>query len=125
MVKSVLLVEDDPVNAQVMSHFLEAHGYRTAVARTGVEGVEAFERDLPDMAIVDIQLPRKNGFEVCFEIKRTDKGRATPVLLMSAVYTDTEHAERYSTELRADGYLTKPFEMSDLLERVRQLIGEA
>lgn len=123
--KTVLLVEDDPVNAQVMSDFLKAHGYSTVLARTGVEGVETFGRENPDMVVVDVQLPRKNGFEVCFEIKRTDAGRTTPVLLMSAVYTDTEHANRYSAQLRADGYLVKPFAMDALLDRVRELIGPA
>lgn len=121
--KTVLLVEDDPVNGQVMKDFLEAHGYKALVARNGVEGVETFEREHPDLAIVDVQLPRKNGFEVCFEMKRTNHGRLMPVLLMSAVYTDTEHAERYSAELRADSYLVKPFDMNSLLQRVHDLIG--
>jgi DNA-binding response OmpR family regulator len=123
--KTVLLVEDDPVNGQVMTHFLEAQGYRIVVARNGVEGVEAFERERPDLAIVDVQLPRKNGFEVCFDVKRTDHGRTTPVLLMSAVYTDKAHAEKHSADLKAEGYLVKPFEMEALLERVESLIGRA
>jgi DNA-binding response OmpR family regulator len=88
--------------------------------------VAAFEQDRPDMVLVDVLLPRKNGFEVCFDIKRTDRGRGTPVLLMSAVYRDVEHAERYSrAELGAAGFLLKPFELGDLLARVRTLIGEA
>lgn len=122
--KTVLVVEDDAVSAQMLTRFLEANGYRTVGARTGVEAVERFEQEHPDLALIDVQLPRKNGFEVCFDIKRTEHGKGTPVLLMSAVYTDTEHAERYSEELRADGYLVKPFELDALLERVRGLIGE-
>ena len=120
--KKVLVVEDDPLNVQVMSHFLRAHGYDIVVARTGTEGIEAFEEHHPDLVIVDVQLPRKNGFEVCFEVKRTEEGRRTPVLLMSAVYTDKEHAKRYSTELHADGYLVKPFDMHRLLRQVQGLI---
>ena len=121
--KSVLLVEDDPLNAKVLTKLLEANGYRTALATTGTEGVAAFEREKPDLMIVDVQLPKKNGFEVCFEVKRHQEGRDTPVLLMSAVYTDEAHAQRYSQELRAEGYLLKPFDMNDLLHRVRELIG--
>ena len=123
--KRILVVEDDPLSVQVMTHFLGAHGYATLVARSGVEAVETFERERPDLVVADIQLPRKNGFEVCFDIKRTDAGRSTPVLLMSAVYTDKEHATRYSGELRAEGYLVKPFEMNAFLDRVRALIGPA
>lgn len=121
--KRILVVEDDPLNVQVMTHFLNAHGYETVVARNGPEGVAAFEREHPDLVVADVQLPRKNGFEVCFEIKRTPAGKTTPVLLMSAVYTDKEHAARYSEELHAEGYLIKPFEMNAFLEQVRALIG--
>ncbi len=123
--KTVLLVEDDPINAQVLTHLLRAHGYRPVVAYNGADGVETFHRERPALAIVDIQLPRKNGFEVCFDMKRTEHGKSMPVLLMSAVYTDTDHARRYSAELHADGYLLKPFDMSALVKRVRDLIGQA
>jgi CheY-like chemotaxis protein len=125
-VKKILVVEDDPVNLQILSDFLAANGYVTAGASSGTEGIERFRADRPDLMLVDVQLPRKNGFEVCFEVKRTPEGRALPVLLMSAVYTDREHAERYSHDsLRADGYLSKPFDLADLLQRVRGLLGEA
>jgi DNA-binding response OmpR family regulator len=106
-----------------MSDFLNANGYYTMVASNGAQGVAAFERDPPDLVVADVQLPKKNGFEVCFEIKRTDAGKRTPVLLMSAVYTDKNHAERYAVDLRADGYFIKPFAMNDFLARVRDLIG--
>lgn len=123
--KRVLVVEDDPLNAQVISHFLRAHNYEVVVARTGTEGIDAFGQTRPDLMLVDVQLPRKNGFEVCFEVKRTEEGRRTPVLLMSAVYTDKEHARRYSTDLKADGYLVKPFDMHGLLTRIQDLIGRS
>jgi len=124
--KKILVVEDDPINLQILSDFLSANGYLTCGASSGTEGLARFRDEHPDLMLVDVQLPRKNGFEVCFEVKRTPEGRALPVLLMSAVYTDREHAERYSQQgLRADGYLLKPFDLADLLARVRGLIGEA
>ncbi|HTQ41216.1 MAG TPA: response regulator [Polyangiaceae bacterium] len=124
--KTILVVEDDPVNGLVLLDFLEAHGYRVLLSKTGPDGVAAFEQDRPDMVLVDVLLPRKNGFEVCFDIKRSERGRNTPVLLMSAIYKDVEHAEQHSTSnLGAAGFLVKPFELGDLLSRVRTLIGEA
>ncbi len=123
--KTILIVEDDPLNAKLLTNLLEAHGYRTRVAKTGTEGVDAFDAETPDLMLIDVQLPRKNGFEVCFEVKRSDAGKAMPVLLMSAVHTDEEHATRYSKELSADGYLMKPFDMNVLMERVHELIGRA
>jgi DNA-binding response OmpR family regulator len=124
--KTILVVEDDPVNGLVLLDFLEAHGYRVLLSKTGPDGVAAFEQDRPDMVLVDVLLPRKNGFEVCFDIKRSERGRNTPVLLMSAIYKDVEHAEQHSrSNLGAAGFLVKPFELGDLLARVRTLIGEA
>lgn len=123
--KRILVVEDDPVSARMMRDFLAAQGYATSVAKNGLEGVEAFEREPPDLMIVDVALPKKNGFEVCFEVKRTERGRDLPLLLMSAVYRDADHALRYSQdELRAQGFLTKPFDLRDLLARVRELLPD-
>jgi DNA-binding response OmpR family regulator len=124
--KTILVVEDDPVNGLVLLDYLEAHGYRVLLSKTGPDGVAAFEQDRPDMVLVDVLLPRKNGFEVCFDIKRSERGRNTPVLMMSAIYKDVEHAEQHScANLGAAGFLVKPFELGDLLARVRTLIGEA
>lgn len=126
MNKTILVVEDDPVNGLVLMDYLEAHGYRVLLSKTGPDGVAAFVKDEPDMVICDVLLPRKNGFEVCFDIKRTERGRTTPVLLMSAVYKDVAHAEGYvRNELGAQGFLVKPFELGHLLTQVRTLIGEA
>jgi DNA-binding response OmpR family regulator len=124
--KTILVVEDDPVNGLVLMDYLEAHGYRVLLSKTGPDGVAAFTKDEPDMVLCDVLLPRKNGFEVCFDIKRTERGRNTPVLLMSAIYKDVAHAEGYArNELGAQGFLVKPFELGHLLTQVRSLIGEA
>ena len=69
---TILVVEDDRVSARMMQDFLSAHGYETSVARTGPQGVERFHDLDPDLMIVDVALPKKNGFEVCFEVKRTE-----------------------------------------------------
>jgi DNA-binding response OmpR family regulator len=124
--KTILVVEDDPVNGLVLLDYLTAHGYRVLLAKNGPDGVAAFQRDRPDMVLVDVLLPRKNGFEVCFDIKRSERGREVPLVLMSAIYKDVEHAEGYAkNDLGAQGFLVKPFELTDLLGRVKSLIGEA
>ncbi len=123
--KKILVVEDDPVNATVLHDYLEAQGYGVTIADTGPAGVAAFDADKPDLAIVDVLLPKTNGFEVCFEIKRTSHGKSTPVFLMSAVYTDVEHARRYTKDaLRAQAYFVKPFDLERLLANVRFFLGE-
>jgi DNA-binding response OmpR family regulator len=124
LVKKILVVEDDPVNQMILMDFLAANGYETIAAATGPEGIEQFDRTTPDLCLVDVQLPRKNGFELVREIK--SRGTSTPVMLMSAVYTDSDQSSRtVQIGVLADGYLTKPFDLVKLLEQVRHLLGEA
>lgn len=124
--KKILVVEDDPVNQMILADFLSANGYETVAASSGPEGIERFETDAPDLMIVDVQLPRKNGFEVAREIKSRPRGQTTPLLLMSAVYTDHDQSSRtIQLGVLADGYLTKPFDLVQLLSQVRQLLGES
>lgn len=121
--KKILVVEDDPVNQMILMDFLAANGYQTIAAATGPEGIEQFDRNAPDLCLVDVQLPRKNGFELVREMK--GRGTGTPVLLMSAVYTDQDASTRtVQLGTLADGYLTKPFDLVELLAQVRQLLGE-
>jgi CheY-like chemotaxis protein len=125
-VKKILVVEDDPVNQMILSDFLAANGYLTIAASSGPEGIERFETDAPDLLLVDVQLPRKNGFELVREIKSRPTGKSTPILLMSAVYSDRDQSSRtLQLGALADGYLSKPFDLVHLLSQVRQLLGEA
>jgi DNA-binding response OmpR family regulator len=122
-VKKILVVEDDPVNQMILTDFLAANGYQTIAASSGPEGLAGFDREHPDLCLVDVQLPRMNGFEVVREIK--SRGTQTPVMLMSAVYTDHDQSTRtVQLGALADGYLTKPFDLVYLLEQVRLLLGE-
>ena len=125
-VKKILVIEDDPVNQMILLDFLAANGYETVGASTGPEGLERFDREAPDLLLVDIQLPRKNGFEVLREIKGRSGGSSTPILLMSAVYNDRDQSSRtVQLGTLADGYLAKPFDLVQLLAQVRRLLGEA
>jgi CheY-like chemotaxis protein len=122
-VKKILVVEYDPVNQMILTDFLAANGYQTVAASTGPEGIERFDHEHPDLCLVDVQLPRKNGFELVREIR--ERGTRTPVLLMSAVYNEPDQSSRtIQLGTLADGYLTKPFDLVDLLSQVRTLLGE-
>lgn len=124
--KKILVVEDDPVNATVLRDYLGAYGYAVTVATSGPAGLTSFEDERPDLAILDVLLPRTNGFEICFEMKRTAHGKKTPVFLMSAIYRDLEHAEGYAKkDLKAQAYFVKPFDLERLLSHVQLFIGDA
>lgn len=122
--RHVLIIEDDRITALVLSEFLAAYGYRTSVATNGEDGVARFLLERPDLALVDALLPRKNGFQTCFEMKQSYHGKYTPVVMMSAVYKNTETAIERAYDVKAEGFLSKPFDLDVLLERVHELVGE-
>jgi len=121
--KRILVVEDDPIGQKVLMDALEASGYHVSLARTGPEAVEKADREQPDLVVCDILLPQKSGFEVCFEIKRTATPRDLPVIFMSAVCRDAYSESYASINLGAQGYFVKPFAMSVMLERIRELLA--
>src|SRR5580658_10382803 len=123
--KRVLVVKDDPIGQKIVVDALTAHGYAVSVARTGPEGVEKAARERPDLVVCDVLLPQKSGFEVCFEIKRAPETRDVPVIFMSAVCRDTYAKYHASIDLRAQGYFVKPFSLSAMLARVRELLDPA
>ena len=118
------MVEDDLTSARMVRDYLEAHGYAVTLAATGTEGLACFEHEPPDLMIVDVALPKKSGFELCRDVKQTAHGRQMPVLLMSAVYRDGDHAAEVADDaLRAQDYLAKPFDLRELLALVRALLA--
>jgi DNA-binding response OmpR family regulator len=121
--RHVLIVEDDEITSLVISEYLTACGYRTTIARTGTEGISKFMTLQPDMALVDVLLPKKDGFDVCFVMKASEHGKKAPVMIMSAIYRDEEQAEAYARGLMAAGFIKKPFDLDVLVERVQALIG--
>ena len=120
--RHILVVDDDPIAALVLSEYLAADGYRTTVA-SNADGATLFARELPDLALVDVPAPHTPGVDSCLAIKHSAHGRATPLLLMSAVYLDLDHARRFARGVRAQGYLRKPFDLDELRDRVRALVG--
>ena len=118
--KKILIIEDDPVNAHVLTELLSAYGYKPLVARTGPEGLELWKAEHPDLLIVDVLLPGRTGLDVCFEVKRTEAGKHTPLFLMSAVLDDIAGLHRHEQrDLRAQAYFVKPFDIDSLLDNVQ------
>jgi DNA-binding response OmpR family regulator len=121
--RHVLIVEDDAMTALVISEYLAAAGYRISIARTGTEGVHRYVAERPDLALVDVLLPKKDGFDTCYSMKTTEHGHHAPVVLMSAIYRDANQAAEYARDYHADGFWRKPLDLDVLVERVQELIG--
>lgn len=120
--KKILVIEDDPVGRRMIGDFLAAKGYHVLWATNGSEGVEMARMTDPDLVLCDVLLPRKSGFEVCFDLKRVGSAVRAPVVLMSAVLRSNEEQTYAKDGLRADAYLVKPFAMSAMLARIEELL---
>jgi len=120
---TILVVDDDERIQRVLVARLKDAGFATQTANDG-EAALVTCRDKttrPDLVILDVMMPGKDGFQVCHEIKESRETRSIPVLLLTALDGDDERAR--GAQAGADDFLTKPFNAQDLLERVRTLLG--
>ncbi len=117
---SVLIVEDDPKTAHLIDRFLVQEGYRTSRAADGKAAIDSFAAVGPDLVILDVMLPRVDGFEVCAVIRRTS---TVPILFLTA---RTEEADLVlGLGLGADDFVAKPFSPRALVARVKALLRRA
>jgi DNA-binding response OmpR family regulator len=114
----ILIVEDQKDMVTGLVFNLEAQGHEVSAAYDGEAGLASAEREKPDLIVLDIMLPKKDGFEVCRELRR--KGQDVPILMLTA---RREEADKVlGLEIGADDYLTKPFGLSEFLARVKALL---
>lgn len=118
---TILIVEDDAHIRSGLVALLRASGYATEEAANGVEGLERFHAVRPDMVLLDVMMPRKNGYEVCREIRAL--GSKTPVIMLTA--KDDEQDKVTGLELGADDYIVKPFGVKELLARIAAALRRA
>ena len=115
MAKTILIVEDEKNIVDILSFNLGREGYATLEAYDGEAGLQlALEQD-PDLILLDLMLPKMNGFDVCRAVR--EHGRATPIIMLTAREEETDKV--LGLELGADDYITKPFSMRELLARVK------
>lgn len=119
MAAKVLAVDDDPVIQRLLQVNLEMEGYEVALAGDGVEALERAREFRPDIVLLDIMMPRKDGWQVCAELKADPELSHVPVVFLSARAQDDD-LER-GTDLGAEAYITKPFDPIDLLDLVAEL----
>jgi DNA-binding response OmpR family regulator len=123
--KYVLIVDDDPDLVETVAMLLESKGYEVGKAYDGIEGEESIKKRRPDVVVLDVMMPRKDGYKLCKELKSNKWTQEIPVILLTAVgeavsTTTYTHAEGMSTE--AEDFIPKPVDAKTLVEAVERLL---
>jgi len=118
--KTILIVEDEADLAMMLKMRLEANNYRAIIAVDGQQGLEMARKDKPDLIILDIMLPKLDGFKVCRILKFDQKYKNIPVVILTARTQEAD--KKMGKEVMADAYLGKPFEPEVLLSKIKELI---
>lgn len=121
MVKKVLIVDDEPNIVISLEFLMKREGFDVAVAMDGDAALQAMNEHAPDLVLLDVMLPRKDGFEVCQQIRANPAWQDVKVVMVTAKGRDTETAKGLA--LGADAYMTKPFSTKDLVQLVKELLG--
>ena len=116
----ILLVDDDPSLLELIQYNLEGEGFRVVTAKDGQAGVRLFFTDRPDLVILDVAMPKLDGYQVCERIREMSD---TPVIMLTARGREEDIIK--GLDLGADDYLTKPFRVNELLARVRATLRRA
>ena len=122
----ILVVDDDPDLVEMVSMKLESSDYRIAKAYDGVEAWDRIKEEKPDLVILDVMMPRKNGYTVCDEIKESADYQDIKVILLTAVgsaVTSTSYTHKDGMTTLADDYIPKPIDLDNLLEIIKDYVG--
>jgi len=115
----ILLIEDERALTKVLAYNLQREGYEVLVAHDGQEGLRKAQTLLPNLIILDLMLPVLDGLEVCRQLRAGERTRTIPILMLTAKAEETDQVVGFS--LGADDYVTKPFSVKVLLQRIKAL----
>src|SRR5690349_18481686 len=119
----ILIVDDEPDLVSVLRFGLEVEGFEVLEANDGEQGLAMAREQSPDLMVLDLMLPRMDGYKVCRALKFDERYRRMPIFILSARSGETDR--RLALELGADEFHSKPYNMRDLIARVRARIESA
>jgi two-component system, OmpR family, alkaline phosphatase synthesis response regulator PhoP len=119
--KTILVVDDEPFILRALTFVLNREGYRTISASNGEEALARIREERPALVFLDVMMPRKDGFEVCREIKDDPVTAGVHIILLTAKGQDADRERGLAAG--ANEYMTKPFSPSEVVSRVREVVG--
>lgn len=114
----ILIVDDEPDLLSVLHFGLEADGFDVLEASDGEQGLSLARESSPDLIVLDLMLPRVDGYKVCRALKFDERYKRIPIFILSARSGETDR--RLAMDLGADVFITKPYDMKDLVGRIRE-----
>jgi len=127
MGKKILLVDDDPDFVEAVSLILKPKKFDVVTAYNGIEGLKKATSEKPDLIVLDVMMPEKDGYAVCRELKSDPQMNHIPILLLTAVASHvptTRYTQEMGLETEADDYLDKPVEPEVLVKRIEGLLSK-
>jgi DNA-binding response OmpR family regulator len=122
MNRTKVLIADDEPNIVISLEFLmKRAGYEVCIARDGQEALDAIARERPDLVLLDVMMPRRDGFEVLQAVRADEALASTRIIMLTARGRDTDVAK--GEALGADAYMTKPFSTQELVAKVAEVLG--
>jgi len=119
----ILIAEDERDLLEMVRFRLEAYGFQVASAYDGEEAIEAVHASKPDLIILDLMLPKKDGYEVCSTLKQDERYQDIPIIIFSA--KSQQRDKDLAMQLGASAYVTKPFEPQKLLAQINELLEDS
>lgn len=116
--KKILIVEDEDNIRELVTYNLKANGYQPIEAADGISGITMVYREKPDLILLDLMLPKKDGYEICRDLRA--EGNNTPIIMLTA--KSEEFDKVLGLEFGADDYLTKPFGIRELMARIKAVL---
>ena len=126
MAKKILLVDDDPDFVEAVSLILKPKKFDVVTAYDGIEGLKKAKSEKPDLIVLDVMMPEKDGYAVCKELKSSPQMSQIPVLLLTGVASHvptTRYTQEMGLETEADDYIDKPVEPEVLVKRIEALLS--
>ena len=119
--KRILIVDDEQDLVAMVKMRLEASGYETLEAYDGQDALKKAQEEKPDLIVLDLMLPKMDGYKVCRMLKFDEKYRHIPIIMFTARVQDSD--KQMGMEVGADAYITKPFEPQILLSKIEELLA--
>jgi DNA-binding response OmpR family regulator len=124
--KKILVVDDTKSIREIVAFTLRGKGYEVLESGDGVDAEQKARAAVPDLIVLDAMLPRKTGFDICSDLKRDDRFKKIPILMLTALTKDTGKSDTHWREKsRADDFMSKPFKAQELVARVERLLAKA